>query len=66
MIISCRQPGNDERCILNITKAEMARRLKTSRTRIDRLLDPANASITLTTMAKFAYLLGKRIDISLR
>ena len=50
----------------NMTKAEMARRLKTSRTGIDRLLDPANTSITLNTMAKVAHLLGKRIDFALR
>ncbi len=50
----------------NITKAEMAKRLKTSRTGIDRLLDPDNTSITLNTMAKVAHLLGKRIDFALR
>lgn len=50
----------------NITKAEMAKRLRTSRTGIDRLLDPANTSITLNTMAKVAHLLGKRIDFALR
>jgi antitoxin HicB len=49
-----------------ITKAEMAKRLKTSRTGIDRLLDPKNTSITLNTMAKVAHLLGKRIDFALR
>ena len=49
-----------------ITKAEMARRLKTSRTGIDRLLDPENTSITLNTMAKVAQLLGKRIEFALR
>jgi antitoxin HicB len=32
----------------NISKAQMAKRLKTSRTGIDRLLDPTNTSITLT------------------
>jgi len=48
-----------------ISKAEMARRLKTSRTGIDRLLDPTNTSITLNTMAKVAGLLGKRIDFAL-
>ena len=42
-----------------ITKAEMAKRLKTSRTGIDRLLDPQNTSITLNTMAKVAHILGK-------
>ena len=49
-----------------ISKAEMAKRLKTSRTGIDRLLDPENTSITLNTMAKVAHLLGKRIDFALR
>jgi antitoxin HicB len=50
----------------HISKAEMAKRLKTSRTGIDRLLDPENTSITLNTMAKVAHLLGKRIDFALR
>jgi antitoxin HicB len=49
-----------------ITKSEMARRLKTSRTGVDRLLDPENTSITLNTMAKVAQLLGKRIEFVLR
>jgi antitoxin HicB len=49
-----------------ISKGEMARRLRTSRTGIDRLLDPGNTSITLNTMAKVAHLLGKRIDFALR
>jgi hypothetical protein len=49
-----------------ISKAEIARRLKTSRTGVERLLDPENTSITLNTMAKVASLLGKRIEFSLR
>jgi antitoxin HicB len=49
-----------------ISKAEIARRLKTSRPGVDRLLDPKNTSITLNTMAKVARLLGKRIDFALR
>jgi transcriptional regulator with XRE-family HTH domain len=49
-----------------ISKAAMAKRLKTSRTGIDRLLDPENTSITLNTLAKVAHLLGKRIDFALR
>jgi predicted XRE-type DNA-binding protein len=50
----------------DLSKAEIARRLKTSRTGVDRLLDPDNTSITLNTMAKVANLLGKRIVFSLR
>ena len=49
-----------------ISKAEIAKRLKTSRTGVDRLLDPENTSITLNTMAKVATLLGKRIEFALR
>lgn len=49
-----------------IGKAEIAKRLKTSRTGVDRLLDPENTSITLNTMAKVAKFLGKRIEFALR
>lgn len=49
-----------------ISKAQIAKRLKTSRTGVDRLLDPQNTSITLNTMAKVAHLLGKRIEFALR
>ena len=50
----------------HLSKAEIARRLKTSRTGVDRLLDPENTSITLNTMAKVAQLLGKRIEFAMR
>jgi len=50
----------------NLSKAEVAKQLKTSRTGVDRLLDPENTSITLNTMAKVAQLLGKRIEFALR
>ena len=50
----------------NISKAEIAKCLKTSRTGVDRLLDPENTSITLNTMAKVAHMLGKRIEFALR
>lgn len=49
----------------HISKSEMARRLHTSRTGIDRLLDPGNTSVTLHTLAKVADVLGKRIDFAL-
>ena len=48
------------------SKAEIAKRLKTSRSGVDRLLDPENTSITLRTLAKVANLLGKRIEFALR
>ncbi len=48
-----------------ISKALMAKRMKTSRAAVDRLLDPKNDSITLLTMNKVASALGKRLNISL-
>ncbi len=49
----------------NISKAEMARRMKTSRAALERLLDPENRSVTLNTMDKAARSLGKRIRLTL-
>jgi DNA-binding phage protein len=47
-----------------VSKSEMARRMGTSRTQLDRLLDPAYPSVTLATIAKAASALGKKISIS--
>jgi antitoxin HicB len=49
-----------------LSKADIARQLKTSRTGVDRLLDLGNTSITLNTMAKVARLRGKRIEFAMR
>ena len=49
----------------NLSKAEMARRMKTSRAALDRLLDPENRSVTLHTMDKAARSLGKRLRLTL-
>ncbi len=48
-----------------ISKAEMARRMQTSRAALDRLLDPENSAITLKTMHKAAKVLGKQIRMEL-
>jgi antitoxin HicB len=45
------------------TKRAMAKQLHTSRSQLDRLLDPHNVSVTLDTMARAARALGKRIII---
>jgi antitoxin HicB len=49
----------------NLSKAEMARRMKTSRAALDRLLDAENRSVTLHTMDKAARSLGKRLRLTL-
>jgi transcriptional regulator with XRE-family HTH domain len=46
-----------------ISKAEMARRMKTSRSSLERLLDPENDSVTLQTLEHAAQALGKRLRI---
>src|SRR5216684_9362431 len=45
------------------TKQAMAKQLHTSRSQLDRLLDPQNVSVTLDTIARAARALGKRIVI---
>jgi hypothetical protein len=45
------------------TKKAMAAQLRTSRSQLDRLLDPRNVSVTLETVARAATALGKRLII---
>jgi hypothetical protein len=45
------------------TKQALARDLQTSRSQLDRLLDPRNVSISLSTMARAAKVLGKSLVI---
>ncbi len=45
------------------TKRAMAEQLHTSRSQLDRLLDPQNVSVTLDTITRAARALGKRLII---
>ena len=49
----------------HITKTELTRRMKTSRPVVDRLLDPSNRSITLSTLGRAASAVGKTLKIEL-
>ena len=49
-----------------LSKTAMAKRMQTSRSSLDRLLDPANPSVTLQTMDRAARALGKKLRIELR
>jgi hypothetical protein len=49
----------------NITKVAMAKRMNTTRTQLDRLLDPSNPSVTLATLQRAARAVGRRISIEL-
>lgn len=48
-----------------VTKSEMAARMKTSRAAVDRLLDAENPSVTLATLGKAARALGRKVKIEL-
>jgi antitoxin HicB len=45
------------------TKQALAKQLRTSRSQLDRLLDPHNVSVTLDTMTRAAKALGKRLIV---
>lgn len=49
----------------SISKAEMARRMETSRSQLERLLDPENDKIQLVTLYKAAAALGKNLTLEL-
>jgi len=49
----------------HISKVEMARRMHTSRSALNRLLDPKNTSVTLDTMRRGAAAVGKRLHLNL-
>ena len=48
-----------------VSTAEMARRMQTSRSQLDRLLDPANESITLDTLQRAAAAVGRVVRLEL-
>ena len=49
-----------------ITKTVMAKRMRTDRRQLDRLLDPSNPSVTLGTLRRAATAVGKTLRIELR
>jgi DNA-binding Xre family transcriptional regulator/phage-related protein len=48
-----------------LSKTEMAKRMKTSRAALERLLDPENPSVTLQTIGRAAAVLGRTVEIRL-
>lgn len=48
-----------------LTKSELARRMNTSRSQVDRLLDPTNSQVQLDTLQRAAEALGRRLVVEL-
>jgi antitoxin HicB len=48
-----------------LSKSEMARRMRTSRPALERLLDPDNDAVTLNTLQKAAKAVGRELRLEL-
>jgi plasmid maintenance system antidote protein VapI len=48
-----------------ISKVQLAERLQTSRSQVDRLLDPDNTAITLESLERLASAVGRQLRIDL-
>ena len=48
-----------------LSKSEMSKRMQTSRAALDRLLDPENDAVTLSTLRKAATAVGREIRLEL-
>ena len=49
-----------------LTKLDMAKKMATSRSQLDRVLDPGNVSLQLDTLIRAARALGKEIEIKIK
>ena len=49
-----------------LSKVNMAQRMATSRSQLDRVLDPSNLSIQLDTLIKAARAVGRTVEIRLK
>lgn len=49
----------------NMSKTNMAKKMGTSRSSLNRLLDPTNMSVSLKTLEKAANSLGKKLTVQL-
>ena len=49
----------------DVRKNAFAKRIRTSRSQLDRLLEPENPSVTLQTMVKAARGIGKKLEVRL-
>ena len=49
----------------SLTKTGLARRMRTSRAALDRLLDPASGAVTLETLSRVATALGRKLKVEI-
>jgi antitoxin HicB len=49
----------------HISKQQMAKQLGTSRSQVDRLLDPSHTGVSIATISKAAHAVGKRVRLEI-
>jgi len=49
-----------------LSKLQMAKKMATSRSQLDRVLDPHNVSVQLDTLIKAARAVGKEVEIKIK
>ena len=49
----------------SVSKSRLAKEMRTSRTVINRILDPSDTGVTLATLTRASQVLGLRVDIRL-
>src|SRR5712664_726775 len=49
----------------SVSQSQLAKEMRTSRTVINRMLDPSDTGVTLATLARASWVLGLRVDIRL-
>jgi antitoxin HicB len=50
----------------NIKKTDFAKQIHTSRSQLDRLLDPSNTNVSLRTLVSTVQAMGKQLEIRIR
>lgn len=48
-----------------ISKRGLAAMMRTSRTQVDRVLDPANSNVTIETLQRAAQVVGRKVQLQL-
>ena|SRR5436190_18950961 len=48
-----------------LSKNQLAKQMKTSRTQVDRVLDPAAGNVTIETLQRAAGMVGRRLKVEL-
>jgi len=48
-----------------LSKRKLAELMRTSRTQVDRVLDPANGNVTIETLQRAAAVVGRKVQVEL-